>query len=60
MDLCDNRYQDYTMWDDYDYDYCDECREYGNDYRLDDDGEELVDNCADCVFNPWGEENNNE
>ena len=44
------------LWDD--YDYCDECRRYGNDYSFDDG--ELVDNCADCVFSPCGEESNDE
>lgn len=53
MDLCDNRYQDYTMWDD--CDYCDECRGYGDDYSFDDDGE-LVDNCNECIFNPYRED----
>ena len=44
------------LWDD--YDYCNECRRYGNDYSFDDG--ELVDNCADCVFSPCGEESNDE
>lgn len=57
MDLCDECYQDYTMWDD--YDYCYECQGYGDDYSFDDDGE-LVDNCTDCAFNPYRKENDDE
>lgn len=38
----------YDEWDD--YDYCDECRGYGDDYSFDEDGE-MVDNCVDCPFN---------
>lgn len=31
-------------------DYCYECRAYGYDYRVDENGN-LVSNCADCPFN---------
>ena len=33
------------------YDYCYECRDYGNDYYVDDEGE-LVCRCPECLFNP--------
>jgi hypothetical protein len=38
------------------YDYCDECSGYGDDYLIDEDGE-LVCNCPDCPNRPgwWGE-----
>lgn len=35
-----------------DEDFCYECRGYGDDYRLDENGE-LVSNCDDCPFNPY-------
>ena len=34
-----------------DYDYCEECRLYGDDYGYDRDGD-LVSNCYDCPMNP--------
>lgn len=34
-----------------DYDYCEECRLYGDDYSYDKDGD-LVSNCHDCPMNP--------
>ena len=34
-----------------DYDYCEECRLYGDDYSYDRDGD-LVSNCYDCPMNP--------
>ena len=37
------------FWDS--YDYCYECTGYGDDYRIDDDGE-LVCNCPDCPNRP--------
>lgn len=33
------------------YDYCDECSGYGDDYLIDEDGE-LVCNCPDCPNRP--------
>lgn len=33
-----------------DDDYCYECRGYGDDYYINEDGE-LVDRCSECVFN---------
>lgn len=42
------------FWDN--YDYCYECTGYGDDYRIDDDGE-LVCNCPDCPNRPgWWDE----
>lgn len=32
-----------------DYDYCEECQLYGDDYSYDKDGD-LVSNCHDCPF----------
>ena len=32
-------------------DYCYECKGYGDDYYVDEDGE-LVSNCPDCPYNP--------
>ena len=37
-----------------DYDYCDECQLYGDDYSYDKDGD-LVSNCYDCPMNPDGD-----
>ena len=37
-------------YDDYDDDYCYECRGYGYDYYVDDDGD-LVSNSEDCPYN---------
>jgi len=34
-----------------DYDWCYECTGYGDDYRIDEDGE-LVSNCEGCPNNP--------
>ena len=34
-----------------DYDYCDECQLYGDDYSYDKYGD-LVSNCYDCPMNP--------
>ena len=34
-----------------DYDYCAECRLYGDDYSYDKDGD-LVSNCYGCPMNP--------
>ena len=34
-----------------DYDYCEECRLYGDDYGYDRDGD-LVSNCYGCPMNP--------
>ena len=34
-----------------DYDYCEECHLYGDDYSYDRDGD-LVSNCYDCPMNP--------
>lgn len=36
--------------DDFDYDHCYECRGYGDDYYINDDGE-LVSACDDCHYN---------
>lgn len=44
----ENKYED-PFWDD--YDWCYECRGYGDDYRYDEDGE-LVSSCDDCPNNP--------
>lgn len=47
-DSCDD------FWDN--YDYCDECSGYGDDYSIDDDGE-MVWNCPDCPNRPgWWDE----
>ena len=35
--------------DDWDYDYCYECRGYGDDYYVNEDGE-LVCRCDDCSY----------
>lgn len=35
--------------DDFDYDYCYECRGYGDDYYVNEDGE-LVCRCDDCSY----------
>lgn len=35
-------------WDD----YCYECTGYGDDYRFNEDTQELESNCIDCPFNP--------
>lgn len=35
--------------EDWDYDYCYECRGYGDDYFINDDGE-LVSACDDCAI----------
>ena len=44
-----------------DYDYCEECRLYGDDYGYDRNGD-LVSNCYDCPMNPdsdaWMREQN--
>lgn len=39
------------------YDYCDECRIYGDDYSFDEDGD-MVCNCDHCLSNPdrWDED----
>ena len=34
-----------------DYNYCYECRGYGDDYFINDQGE-LENNCPNCPFNP--------
>ena len=34
-----------------DYDYCDECKLYGDDYGYDQDGD-LASNCYGCPMNP--------
>ena len=34
-----------------DYDYCEECSLYGDDYGYDQNGD-LVSNCYDCPMNP--------
>ena len=34
-----------------DYDSCDECREYGDEYSYDENGD-LVCNCDECYLNP--------
>lgn len=36
----------------YEYDYCDECRLYGDDEYIDTDGE-LVSRCSECYENPY-------
>ena len=41
-----------------DYDYCDECGGYGDNYSWDEKSEELVCNCPSCPFNP--ERNNDD
>lgn len=47
-DSCDD------FWDN--YDYCYECTGYGDNYRIDEDGE-LVCNCPDCPDRPrWWDE----
>lgn len=47
-DSCDD------FWDN--YDYCYECTGYGDDYRIDEDGE-LVCNCPECPNRPrWWDE----
>lgn len=38
-----------------DYDVCDECRGYGDDYYFDDDGD-LVIYCSECPFYDRGED----
>ena len=40
-----------------DYNYCEECQLYGDDYSYDKDGD-LVSNCCTCPFDPYarGEE----
>lgn len=51
-DDIDDRCDDF--WDN--YDYCYERTGYGDDYRIDDDGE-LVCNCPDCPNKPvWWDE----
>jgi len=35
-----------------DYDYCEECKLYGDDYSYDKDGG-LVSNCYDCPMNTY-------
>lgn len=44
----ENKYED-PFWDD--YDWCYECRGYGDDYHYNEDGE-LVSSCDDCPNNP--------
>jgi hypothetical protein len=39
--------------DNYD-DYCYECGGYGDDYYYDEETDELVSNCDNCPYNPWG------
>lgn len=55
--------EDYDIDEDYDYDfeeydeyqdaldYCEECRIYGDDYYIDDDGEHVC-RCLKCNMNP--------
>ena len=43
--------QEDIFFDNYDYDYCDECRLYGDDYFFDEDGE-LESYCPKCTMNP--------
>lgn len=38
-----------------DYDYCDDCRGYGDDYTYDENGN-LVSVCDECPRNPYGNE----
>lgn len=40
---------------DEEYDYCYECRGYGNDYYMDENGD-LICYCPECQFNPFKEE----
>ena len=35
-----------------DYDYCDECSIYGDNYSYDPDTNSLICNCYDCPNNP--------
>lgn len=39
----------YNKFDDW-YDYCDECRIYGDDYYVDENGE-WIDACENCSMN---------
>jgi hypothetical protein len=43
---------DSEVYDYDDYDYCDECRCYGDDYRYDPELEEDVCVCDECMLNP--------
>lgn len=40
------------MTEDYDFDYCDSCRGYGDDYKYDENGN-LVPACDECPYNPY-------
>ena len=40
---------------DEEYDFCYECRGYGNDYYLDENGD-LICCCPECPFNPFDED----
>ena len=42
---------------DEEYDYCDECKIYGDDYSFDED-REMICNCYGCLKNPdrWDED----
>ena len=41
---------------DEEYDHCYECRGYGDDYYMDENGD-LICYCPECPFNPFKEEN---
>ena len=42
------------MTEDYDFDYCDSCRGYGDDYIYDENGD-LVSACDECPYNPYND-----
>lgn len=50
-EVSDSRSFDTNM----DYDYCDECEAYGDDYTENEDGD-LICNCDTCPYNPLAED----
>ena len=55
MEICRKASDSRSFDTNIDYDYCDECEAYGNDYTENEDGD-LICNCDTCPYNPLAED----